>query len=395
MRNKSNFFFGYSKKLKYFCAIRNKIISHKNQLQIMINFTVGPVQMDEATCRIGAEQVPYFRTPEFSALMKENEKILCDLFDAPANSRVVFMTGSGTASMEGGIMNFFTPSDKVLVVNGGSFGHRFVELCQIHEIPFTEIKLEYGQPLTKEELYQFDNQNYTGMILQLCETSTGVLYDMDMVGDFCYRNNIFLFVDAVSGFLADRFSMKQMHVNAAITGSQKALSLPPSMSFTVLDSEAQRRCAQNKVKSMYFNYADYLLNGERGQTPFTPAVGTLIQLHEKLIRIEKEGGIAAANTAAHNRAQYFRNKINNLPLRMFVDGKNASNCVTALMPTTPGVNAHHVFEVIKDEYDIWICPNAGDMAEKVFRVGHIGCISNEEIDKLVEVFKDLVKRKIL
>ena len=361
----------------------------------MINFTVGPVQMDEETRKIGLEQIPYFRTPEFSAVMKENESLLCNFFDAPEDSRVIFMTGSGTASMEGGIMNFFTTSDKVLVVNGGSFGTRFVELCTIHNIPFTEIKLDFGQPLTKKELESYENKGYTGMILQLCETSTGILYDMNMVGDFCKRNNCFLFVDAVSGFLADKISMKEVHINAAITGSQKALALPPSMSFTVLDAEAQRRCYANKVQSMYFNYADYLKNGERGQTPFTPAVGTLLQLNEKLKRMDSNGGIAAMNKAAADRAAYFRKKIENLPLKVFTSPESSSNCVTALTPVNPEVNAHKIFEIIKDEYGIWICPNGGSMADKVFRVGHIGSITKEEIDKLVEVFEDLAKRKLI
>lgn len=361
----------------------------------MINFTVGPVQMDSETLKIGGQHVPYFRTPEFSALMKENERILCSLFDAPEDSRAIFMTGSGTASMEGGIMNFFTADDKVLVVNGGSFGHRFVQLCQLHGIPFTEIKLDYGRQLTEDVLLQFENQGYTGMILQQCETSTGILYDMNLVGDFCHDNGIFLFVDAVSGFLADEFSMRRMHVNAAITGSQKALSLPPSMSFTVLDTQAQKRCAAHQVKSMYFDYNDYLKNGERGQTPFTPAVGTLIMLNDKLRRIEHNGGIAAANKAAKDRADYFRKKIKHLPLKMFVSPEDSSNCVTALMPTTEGVDAHKIFEIIKDEYGIWICPNGGDLASKVFRVGHIGAITTAEIDRLVDVFDDLVKRKLL
>lgn len=361
----------------------------------MINFTVGPVQMDEETRKLGMEQIPYFRTPEFSAVMKQNEELLCKFFDTPSNSRVIFMTGSGTASMEGGIMNFFTSQDKVLVVNGGSFGHRFVELCEIHEIPFTEIKLEFGKPLTTDILSKYGNNGYTGMVLQLCETSSGVLFDMNLVGDFCKRNNIFLFVDAVSGFLADKISMKEMHINAAITGSQKALALPPSMSFTVLDEAAQKRCYENKVKSMYFNYADYLKNGERGQTPFTPAVGTLLQLNEKLRRIDANGGITAMNKTAKDRADYFRNKITHLPLKMFTEKDSSSNCVTAISPTRPGVNAHKIFEIIKDEYGIWICPNAGDLAEKVFRVGHIGSITKEEIDKLVEVFEDLVRRGIL
>ncbi|MDO4506478.1 MAG: aminotransferase class V-fold PLP-dependent enzyme [Spirochaetales bacterium] len=362
---------------------------------MMINFTVGPVQMDKETRDLGIEQIPYFRTPEFSELMKENEKLLCSFFDAPDESRVIFLTGSGTASMEGGVMNFFTPEDKVIVVNGGSFGHRLVELCQIHEIPYAEIKLDYGKPLTEDHLKEFEGKGYTGFLVQLCETSTGVLYNMNMIGDFCRRNGIFLFVDAVSGFMADEISMKKMGINAAITGSQKALALPPSMSFTIMDGKAIERCQKINVKNLYFNYPDYLKNGERGQTPFTPAVGTLIQLNEKLKRIEATGGIKKQNELAREKAAYFRNKIKSLPFKLFSEEKDSSNCVTALCPTNPNVNAHKLFELIKDEYGIWICPNAGDMAEKVFRVGHIGSISKKEIDILVDAFFDLQKRNLL
>ena len=361
----------------------------------MLNFTVGPVQMGEETLSLGNSQIPYFRTEEFSALMKENEKLLCKFFDAPENSRVVFMTGSGTASMEGGIMNFFDASDKVLVVNGGSFGSRLVELCQIHGIPFTEIKLDFGKPLTSEILSRYENQEYTGFLVQLCETSSGVLFDMNLIGNFCKRNGIFLFVDAVSGFMADDFSMRTMHVNAAITGSQKALSLPPSMSFTVMDEKAVDRAQKINVKNLYFNYPLYLKNGERGQTPFTPAVATLIMLNDRLKRIEKSGGIKAQNEIIKKRAEYFRKKIKQLPFEMFVDGKNASSCVTALRPENSSVNAHKIFEILKDEYGIWICPNGGEYAEKVFRVGHIGAVSKEQIDNLIDAFVDLQKRNLL
>lgn len=361
----------------------------------MLNFSVGPVQMDKETLSFGSNQIPYFRTEEFSALMKENEKLLCRFFDAPENSRVVFMTGSGTASMEGGVMNFFDSSDRVLVVNGGSFGSRLVELCQIHDIPFTEIKLNFGKSLTSEILSRYENQEYTGFLVQLCETSSGVLFDMNLIGNFCKKNGIFLFVDAVSGFMADEFSMRKMHVNAAVTGSQKALSLPPSMSFTVMDEKALARAQKINVKNLYFNYPVYLKNGERGQTPFTPAVATLIMLNYRLKRIEKSGGIKAQNEIIRNKAEYFRKKIKQLPFEMFVDRKNASSCVTALRPENPSVNAHKIFEILKDEYGIWICPNGGEYAEKVFRVGHIGAVSEEQIDILIEAFEELQRRNLL
>ena len=358
----------------------------------MLNFTVGPVQMDQETRCIGSEQVPYFRTLEFSSLMKENEILLCNLFDAPEGARAVFMTGSGTAGMEASIMNFYNKRDKVLVVNGGSFGQRLVELCEIHEVPHTEIKLEYGQPLTADILNQYAGKGYTGMLLQLCETSTGILYDMNMVGSFCRQNGLLLMVDAISGFLADEFSMKDMNVNVALTGSQKALSLPPGMSFVVADTKALDCCLANKPRSLYFDFKDYLKNGERGQTPFTPAVSVLIQLNEKLKRIADGGGAKAANRQISDLARYFRKCVETLPFKMFIDERDASNCVTSLSPVHEGISAYTIFETLKNEFGIWICPNGGTLKDKVFRVGHIGNITKQEVDILIKSFDILLKR---
>lgn len=111
----------------------------------MINFAVGPVQMDEEIRAIGAEEVPYFRTPEFSAIMKENERLMKQFTGAPEDARAIFLTGSGTAAMEAAVMNLFTERDRVLVVNGGSFGARFAKICEIHEVPHEEIQLESGR----------------------------------------------------------------------------------------------------------------------------------------------------------------------------------------------------------------------------------------------------------
>ena len=114
----------------------------------MLNFTVGPVMSSNIVCSVGAEQVPYFRTPEFSEVMLENEKYIKKFAKASEESRTIFITGSGTASMEATVMNAFSSKDKVLIVNGGSFGQRFVDLCKIHEIPYEEIKLNVGEALT-------------------------------------------------------------------------------------------------------------------------------------------------------------------------------------------------------------------------------------------------------
>ena len=129
--------------------------------------------------------------------MLENEAMMKELTFSDEESRVVFLTASGTGAMEAAVMNSFTSDDKVLIVNGGSFGKRFVQICQIHQIPYTEITVPMEEPLTKEMLEPYDGRDYTGFLINMHETSIGKLYDINMVSEFCKKNNLFLVVDAV------------------------------------------------------------------------------------------------------------------------------------------------------------------------------------------------------
>ena len=357
----------------------------------MLNFTVGPVMCSDKVRAVGGEQVPYFRTPEFSKIMLENEQLVLKFAKAPAGSRVAFMTNSSTGSMEATVMNCFTASDKVLVINGGSFGQRFVELCEIHEIPHDILHLNHGQKLTKEHLYEYDGNGYTGLLVNIDETSTGVLYDSEMLGEFCKKNQMFYVCDCVSAFLADPFDMEHCGADVMITGSQKVLACPPGVSMIVLAPRAVDRVMNAKVKSMYFNLADVLKNMERGQTPFTPAVGILLQINARLKEIEAAGGADAEITRVTAQAQDFREKIKELPFE-FVS-ESPANGVTPVHPLN--ADAYEIFVELKDHYDIWICPNGGDMKSTVFRVGHIGYLSHKDNTTLVNALKDMHSRGLL
>jgi serine-pyruvate aminotransferase/archaeal aspartate aminotransferase len=360
---------------------------NNNAVMSMLNFTIGPVMSADKVREIGAEQVPYFRTSEFSATMLENEKLMKRFAKADDDARVVFITGSGTASMEASVMNLLTTEDKALVVNGGSFGQRFVDLCELYAIPHTVIKMKTGQQITAEMLEQYDGQGYTAFLVNVGETSTGVHYDIDLLSKFCRRNHLFLLVDAISSFLADEFDMKQLGADVMITGSQKALACPPGISVIVLSPRAIERVERNDVRCMYLNLKDALRNGERGQTPFTPAVGILRQINYRLKEIERNGGVAAEIERTRNLAMDFRQKITHLPLEPIT--KSPSNAVTSLHPLNN--SAFSIFETLKDEYGIWICPNGGDMRDTIFRVGHIGALTPENNSTLVAAFDELHK----
>lgn len=357
----------------------------------MLNFTVGPVMCSDAVRNVGGEQVPYFRTPEFSAIMLENEQLMLKYAKAPQGSKAVFMTNSSTGSMEAVVMNCFNGSDKVLVIDGGSFGHRFVELCEIHEIPHVVLRLNHGQKLTQQHLYEYDSQGFTGLLVNIDETSTGVLYDSEMIGEFCKKNDIFYVCDCVSAFLADPFNMAHCGADVMITGSQKVLACPPGISIIIFAPRAVDRVTTRKVRSMYFNLADALKNMERGQTPFTPAVGILRQINTRLKEIEAAGGADVEITRVAAQAEDFRTKIKELPVE-FVS-ESPANGVTPVHPIN--ANAYEIFMKLKDEYGIWICPNGGDMKNTIFRVGHIGYLSHEDNTTLINALKDMQKRGLL
>ena len=357
----------------------------------MLNFTVGPVMSCEEVRTIGAEQVPYFRTPEFSKIMFENENLMKKFAKADENARVVFLTGSGTAAMEAAVINVFDTKDKVLIVNGGSFGQRFVKICQIHQIPYTEIKLEIGKKLTQEMLDQYDGKDYTGFLVNIHETSTGVHYDPVMISEFCKKNNMFLLVDAISSFLADEFDMEKLGVDLMLTGSQKALACPPGISVIVLSEHAVQRVYEKTPQCLYLDLKEALKNGERGQTPFTPAVGILRQIHARLLEIEKAGGVEAETAKIASLAADFREKIKDMPFE--IPSESMSNAVTPLHPLN--VSAYKIFETLKGEYHIWVCPNGGALAEKIFRVGHIGALTTDDNTSLVEALKDMQNRGLL
>lgn len=357
----------------------------------MLNFTVGPVMSDEKIRLIGSEQVPYFRTSEFSYVMRENERLIKKIAKATEDSRVVFITGSGTASMEAAIMNTLTPQDKAIVINGGSFGRRFAQLCEIHEIPYSEVILETGKALTMEMLLEFDGKGYTSFIVNSHETSTGVLYDLEIISDFCRKNKLFLIVDAISSFLADPFNMDELGVDVMITSSQKALACPPGISAIVLSPQALVRVANSNPKCMYFDLKDALKNGERGQTPFTPAVGILLQINARLLEIDAMGGVEAEQKRISALAENFRNQIKELPFEIV--SESMSNTVTPLRPLT--ASANDIFLILKDEYNIWVCPNGGELKDSLFRVGHIGALTFEDNDVLINALKDMQKRGLI
>lgn len=355
----------------------------------MLNFALGPVMSSDLVLEVGSQQTPYFRTPEFSQITLENEQLMKEMLFADEDSKAIFLTGSGTSGMEATVMNVFNENDKVLIVNGGGFGQRFVDLCKLHNIYCEDIKVDFGSCLTSEMLNEYDGKDYTAFMVNICETSSGVHYDIDLISEFCKKNNLILVVDAVSSFLADYINMAEHKVDVVITGSQKALACPPGIAIIVLSKDAVDRVNNNACKSMYFDLKDMLINAVRGQTPYTPAITILLQINARLKQIQESGGVQVEINRTANLAQDFRKKIQEFPFE--VRCKCLSNAVTTVHSNE--IIDLNIVEILKNEYDIWVSTARDDLSkDMIFRVGHMGNLTTKDNDKLIDALKDMQKR---
>ena len=352
-------------------------------------FTIGPVDMFSEVKKFRSElTIPYFRTSEFSNLMLDTDLLLKKLAGASDEAKTIYLTASGTAAMEATVINCFSTDDKVLVVNGGTFGQRFVDICRVHGIPFSEVKLAYGEVLTDRHFEDWDNQKFNGVLVNLHETSTGQLYDIKLIADFCKRNNSYLIVDAISTFLCDDFDMERYNIDAMITSSQKGVCIEPGMSMVVLSKRILERIATIDPKSIYFSFADYIRNFNRGQTPFTPAVGICIQLNFALHLIDKKG-LKNHLCRIKEIAEDFRTKLKALPVS--VPTFPLSNALTPIVFEND--IAYDVFETLKNEYDIFVNPTGGELHNKVLRVAHIGQIDFSDNTRLIQCLYDILNHK--
>jgi len=342
-------------------------------------YTPGPTKIHKHILELGSCQLPYNRTKKFSEFTYDIIKGLKYVFQTKGD--IAILTASGTAAMEASVINFLDENDRVLIINGGTFGQRWVDLCKRYEINYEEIIVNPGEELSLTVLTdKIKNTHFTTLMINAHETSTGVLYDIEKIGQITQKENIFFIVDSISTICADPFLMDNWNVDVALLSSQKALALPPGLSFIALNEQAKEKMAKCEIKSLYFDLKDYLKNQERGQMPYTPAIGIFLMLHQRLADIQ-EIGLQAVINAHKDLSDYFRTKMKTLSLSMF--SKRHSNGLTAVQ-CEKDISAFDVVQQMDNKFNTYLTSNGGELKDKVFRVSHMGDQTKEEIDILIK-----------
>ncbi len=346
-------------------------------------FVPGPVPIESHLLAIGNQQLPYNRTEAFSEITHEIQLGLLQLFQTEGS--VALLTASGTAAMEAAAINFLDVSTKVLVVNGGTFGQRWSDLCTVHSIPFEELCVPPGADIDLSQLESILLKGrFSALLINAHETSTGHLYDIEAIGKIVRTHGCLFVVDAISSICADPFTMDAWGVDVCILSSQKALALPPGLSFVALNRRSVALLEKRKPKSLYFNLKDYLANQLRGQSPYTPAIGLMLQLHQRLADIQSQ--TLPVLVAQHKqRAEHFRHAIQDLAFAVFPS--RCSNAMTAL--ACEGMDAGQVVERLRDHYRIIVAPGAGSLKSKTIRVAHMGAQNPNDVGFLTQALAEI------
>lgn len=333
-------------------------------------FTPGPTPLlMEAQARTLTATL-HHRTEAFRQVLRECLGNLKYFFNT--QSDVLIFASSGTGAMEGAVSNLLSPGDRVLVGTAGKFGERWLELARVYGIAAEKVEAPYGHALSMEEMKKrLDSGGpFRAVFIQATETSTAVSHDAKALGAMVrdYPETC-LVVDAITGLGTTELLPDEWGLDVVIGGSQKALMIPPGLSFVSVSEKAWKLIEKSKLPRYYFDFAKERKNLAKGEASYTPATTLVVSLHAALEYIRQLGRENLIANAAL-LAEATREAAKALGLRLFATGSPA-NAVTAVC-APEGMDSGAIVKEMRARFGAIVANGQGSMKGQIFRLAHLG-----------------------
>ena len=349
----------------------------------------GPTPVPPEVLLAMARPMIHHRAPEFDKLFAEVRDGLKWLFQT--RNDVLMLAASGTGGMEGSVSNFLSPGDKALTINGGKFGERWTKLCKTFGAQVTEIKVEWGHAVNPQMVADAlkKNPGIKAVYVQASETSTGVAHDVKTLAQIVKAHgDTILVVDAITALGVCDIKTDEWGIDVLITGSQKALMLPPGLAFVSVSEKAWQVADKAKNTAFYFNFKKERENQQKNQTAFTPAVSLIIGLQEVLKMLKSEGLETVFNRQAA-MAHAMREGVKAVGLALFPK-ESPSDALTAIS-APEGVDGQAVYKNLRTQYGITAAGGQDHLKGRIFRVSHMGYMDRFDVITAVAAIEMVLK----
>ncbi len=338
--------------------------------------TPGPTQVPEETLLELAKPVVYHRTPESRQVLAE---VLQDLqYVFRTQHLIIPLTSSGTGGLEAAVANCLPPGSKAICLVAGRFGERWRNLCKAFGVETVTVSVPYGQAVQPEQLKQAlaEHPDAVAVCSTLSETSTGVGHDIAAFGRLVTATPALLFVDAISGLGAMECRTDDWHIDICVTGSQKALMLPPGLAFLSVSDKAWKQIEKNPApRAFYFDLKKARVALQTSDTPYTLAHTLVRALRVSLKHIRAEGieniWARQARNAAAARAGFQA-----MGLEMFA-ARPADGLTVVKVP--PGIDGLVLLSKLEKQYGLKLAGGQDHLKGKIIRLAHMGYIDQFDV----------------
>lgn len=330
----------------------------------------GPTPVPPEVLLAMARPMIHHRAPEFDPIFAEVRENLKWLFQT--RNDVLQLACSGTGGMEGAVSNFLSPGDKAICINGGKFGERWTKICKTFGVQVHEIKVEWGRAVDPQMVAEAlkKDPSIKAVYVQASETSTGVAHNCKALADIVRPlGETILVVDAITALGVFDLKTDEWGLDVVVTGSQKALMLPPGMAFVSVSDKAWRFADKAKNAAFYFNFKRERENQQKNQTAYTPAVSMILGLQE-VLRMLKAEGLANVFARHATLAQAMREGVKAAGLTLFPKESPSDALTTVTAPE--GVDGQQIYKNLRVQYGITAAGGQDHLKGKVFRISHMG-----------------------
>jgi alanine-glyoxylate transaminase/serine-glyoxylate transaminase/serine-pyruvate transaminase len=342
-------------------------------------FIPGPTNIPESVRKACDMPTLDHRSPAFARMFKPAVEGVRRVLQMD-RGEVILIPSTGTGGWEAAITNCLSPGDTVLAARFGMFSHRWIDLCQRHGLNVQIIETPWGEgaPLAAiEAALKADTGRIKAVLATHNETATGVKSDiagiraaMDAAG-----HGAMLFVDGVSSIGSMPFDFAGWGVDIAVAGSQKGFMLPAGLAILGLSPKAIAAMETATLPRTFFDFNDMLTSYARGGFPYTPPVGLIAGLAHSIDLLEAEG-LENVYARHHRLAEGVRRAVAAWGMTPYAARRDLCSDTVTAVKVPPGCDGTALVQLAASKYGMAFGVGLGEVAGKVFRIGHLGMLTD-------------------